>query len=51
MRSTFKSYGQSASLLEAALKVRDDYGHNNDIRGLFHRIGDRIADQMSFEWK
>ncbi|HZL77644.1 MAG TPA: AAA family ATPase [Candidatus Limnocylindrales bacterium] len=45
----FLSLTANSSLLEAALKVRDDSGHNNDIRGLFHRIGDRIADQMSFE--
>ena len=45
----FLSLTANSALLEAALKVRDDSGHNNDIRGLFHRIGDRIADQMSFE--
>jgi hypothetical protein len=30
-------------LLEAAQRVRDDAGHNNDVRGLFHRVGSSLA--------
>ena len=37
------------SLLEAALSVRDDSGHNTDVRGLFHRVGSSSAEKMSFE--
>jgi hypothetical protein len=36
-------------LLEAALRVRDEAGQNNDVRGLFHRIGSESTDQISFE--
>lgn len=36
-------------LLEAALSVRDEGGRTGDIRSLFHRVGDRYDDEMSFE--
>jgi len=45
----FLSLTANFPLLEAALRVRDESGHNNDVRGLFHRIGDQIADEISFE--
>jgi len=37
------------SLIEAALSVRDEGGKTGDIRSLFHRVGDKYADRMSFE--
>jgi len=36
-------------LVEAALSVRDEGGRTADIRGLFHRVGDRYDTEMSFE--
>ena len=36
-------------LLEAALSVRDEGGRTADVRSLFHRVGDRYDDEMSFE--
>ncbi len=36
-------------LVDAALSVRDEGGRTADLRSLFHRIGNEIADQMSFE--
>lgn len=35
-------------LADAALSVRGEGGRAADVRGLFHRIGDRYASQMSF---
>jgi predicted ATPase len=45
----FLSLTANYSLLEAAMRVRDEAGHNNDVRGLFHRVGDKLADKISFE--
>ena len=45
----FLSLTANYSLLEAALRVRDEAGQNNDVRGLFHRIGKESAGQISFE--
>jgi predicted ATPase len=45
----FLSLTANHSLLEAALCVRDEDGHNNDVRGLFHRIGNQQAGEISFE--
>lgn len=45
----FLSLAANYSLLEAALRVRDEAGHNNDVRGLFHKVGDKPADEISFE--
>ena len=36
-------------LTEAALSIRDGSGKQSDIRNLFHRVGDRYVDKMSFE--
>ena len=36
------------TLLDAARRVRDEDGHNNDVRGLFHRIGSQPVDEISF---
>jgi predicted ATPase len=36
-------------LLDAALSVRDEGGRTADVRSLFHRVGDRYDDEMSFE--
>lgn len=36
-------------LNEAALSIRDEGGKTADIRSLFHRVGDKYAEQMSFE--
>ena len=45
----FLSLTANCSLLEAALRVRDEAGHNTDVRGLFRRVGDEFADKISFE--
>jgi len=45
----FLSLTANLPLLEAALRVRDESGHNSDVRGLFHRIGNRTAEEISFE--
>ena len=45
----FLSLTANYSLLEAALRVRDENGHNNDVRGLFHKVGDQPLDEISFE--
>lgn len=45
----FLSLTANYSLLEAALRVRDEAGHNNDVRGLFHKVGDQPLDEISFE--
>ena len=37
------------SFLEAAHLVRDEEGLSVDIRGLFHRVGNKHAEKMSFE--
>jgi predicted ATPase len=36
-------------LLDAALTVRDEAGRTADVRSLFHRVGARYDDRMSFE--
>jgi predicted ATPase len=45
----FLSLTANYSLLEAALRVRDEDGHNTDVRGLFHRVGDKSLNTISFE--
>lgn len=45
----FLSLTANYSLLEAALRVRDEAGHNNDVRGLFHKTGDQSGEEISFE--
>ncbi len=45
----FLSLTANFSLLESALRVRDDIGQNNDVRGLFHRIGAEAGGEMRFE--
>ncbi len=37
------------SFLEAAHLVRDEEGLSVDIRGLFHRVGNKYAEKMTFE--
>ena len=36
------------TLMEAAASVRDQNSRNADVQNLFHRVGDRYADSMSF---
>jgi predicted ATPase len=36
-------------LIDAALSVRDEGSRTGDVRSLFHRTGESVADQMSFE--
>ncbi len=36
-------------LMDAALSIRDGSGKASDVRNLFHRVGDRYVDKMSFE--
>src|SRR5712691_4326188 len=36
-------------LIDAALSVRDEGGKTADVRSLFHRVGDRYDEEMSFE--
>src|SRR6266446_6845882 len=45
----FLSLTSNYPLLEAAQRGRDDAGRNNDVRGLFHRVGSSLADTISFE--
>jgi recombinational DNA repair ATPase RecF len=45
----FLSLTANHSLLESALRVRDEAGQNNEVRGLFHRIGSESTGQISFE--
>lgn len=45
----FLSLTANHEMLKAALRVRDETGQNNDVRGLFHRIGKESAGQISFE--
>lgn len=45
----FLSLTANHSLLEAALRVRDEAGHNTDVRGLFHRVGNKPGNEISFE--
>lgn len=45
----FLSLTANFSLLEAALRVRDETGHNNDVRGLFHKVGEQPVGEISFE--
>lgn len=37
------------TLIDAAKSVRDEEGRSSDIHGLFHRVGDKYADEMTFE--
>src|ERR1035438_7768123 len=37
------------SLLEAAQRVRDESGRNTDVKGIFHRTGDRTSETISLE--
>jgi predicted ATPase len=36
-------------LVDAALSVRDEGGRGADVRSLFHRVGDTLAQEMAFE--
>src|SRR5437660_12824365 len=36
-------------LIEAAHSVRNEGGKTTDVRNLFHRVGDKYDDEMSFE--
>ena len=36
-------------LIDAALCVRDEGGRSGDVRSLFHRVGGKYSDEMSFE--
>lgn len=44
----FLSALAGGSLMDAALSVRDEGGRSLDARGLFHRVGDDLAKEMSF---
>jgi len=37
------------TLIDAAKSVRDEEGRSSDIRGLFHRVGKKYDDEMTFE--
>ena len=45
----FLSLLANKTLTEAALSVRAEGGSASDLRSLFHRVGDRYEDRMSFE--
>lgn len=45
----FLSASAGKTLMEAAMLVRNDTARTWDVRTLFHRAGDKISDQMSFE--
>src|SRR5664279_2460242 len=35
------------TLIDAAKSVRDEEGRSSDIRGLFHRVGNKYAEEMT----
>lgn len=37
------------TLIDAAKSVRDEEGRSSDIRSLFHRVGDKYDEEMTFE--
>ncbi len=37
------------TFMDAAKSVRDESGRTGDIRALFHRVGEKVADRMRFE--
>jgi predicted ATPase len=45
----FLSLLANKTLTEAALSVRAEGGSASDLRSLFHRVGDRYEDRMTFE--
>ncbi len=45
----FLSALASASLVDAALSIRDEGGRSGDVRSLFHCVGNHVTDSMSFE--
>lgn len=45
----FLSALAEGTLLDAALSVRDQGSKSGDIRGLFHHVGDRFDEEMTFE--
>jgi predicted ATPase len=45
----FLSDTADRSLLDAALRVRDDESPRGDVASIFHRYGERESEQMSFE--
>jgi predicted ATPase len=45
----FLSVLADKTLIDAAKSVRDEEGRTSDIRGLFHRVGDDYAEEMTFE--
>ena len=45
----FLSASAQMPLMEAALSIRDGNGKASDVRNLFHRVGDRYVNKMSFE--
>lgn len=44
----FLSLTANHSLLEAALRVRDETAHNTDVSDLFHRVGSNSEEKISF---
>jgi len=46
---TFLSALADRPLMDAALSVRDEGGRTADIKSLFHRVGDKPVEEMSFE--
>jgi predicted ATPase len=45
----FLSLTANYSLLEAGLRVRDEAAHNSEVSGLFHRVGEKHREIISFE--
>ncbi len=45
----FLSLVASETLMKAALSVRNEDARNADVKSLFHRCGDQVADRMFFE--
>lgn len=45
----FLSALADSSFVDAALSVRSEDGQNGDVRHLFHRVGDKHDDEMSFD--
>ncbi len=45
----FLSMLANETLMKAALSIRNETARNADVRSLFHRVGNEIAERMSFE--
>ena len=45
----FLSATANRTLMEAALAVRNEHAHRADVKSIFHRVGAKVCENMSFE--